>query len=319
MEDFQLKEDVIFYKFNKTTKTARKMCEKYPPNKKQRRICDRLLVPHLSWSFFEGEILKHGYIDLAHKLYPLGEIYTIKIPDIIDFRDMNLNQEEKMFISHHEALEKIRRNSVCVSFAPSCLVELCMKVIVRRTDLRGLEEGKWGSLLPETLYQQLSLYKQNIESWNVPQNAATSNGKSKIVRVFDVRSAINLFNEKDRKFSKDFADWFQNDDSICFEEFKNSHRLVLIRFKAEDLYACYSYFWYCFECMRRKLRGYRIINYFARTYKIRDVTFFDCIRERCDYWCHDCKQVPLFQILSLQEFDEQYGKRTLNIENELFI
>lgn len=312
-----LREDVVFYKFDSESETARKMVERYPPNKKQRRICDRLLVPHLLWSFFEGEIMKHEKNTLAYKLYPL-EVDTIKLPDEFDFGDMELKDEEKMFITHHEALEKLRRNSFCVQATPSRLSELCMWAIVERTGLRGLEEGKWDSLLPRKICRRLSFYRRDFYQTNV-HIPLCKQEKKEIVRYFDIRGVIDLFQKKDEVFSKDFTDWFLNDDSICFEQFKDTHKLILIKFTVEEYGGAFGEISKCFECMRRYVRGCRIVKYFARTYEIRDVTFLKSIGKRCDYWCETCKRVPLFQIKSLQDFCDRYGAETKRIEPELFI
>lgn len=312
--DNHLREDVVFYKFHAESKTARKMVKRYPPNKKQRQICDRLHVPHLLWSFFEGKILKHDQYILARQLYPL-DVHTIKMPDNFDFGDMKLHDDEKRFISNHETLEKLRLNSVCVQAKPSRLLELCMRAIVKQTGFRGLGEGEWESLLPRKLCIQLSLYKQNMPR---KRYQPRPEGKTEIIRYYDVRGIIDLFKEKDEMFSKDFTDWFQNDDSICFDEFKDTHKLILMRFTPDEHGGYLGAIFKCLECMRQDLRGYRIVRYFARTYIIRNVTLLNSIRNRCDYWCDICKRVPLFQILTLQDFCDQYGAETKDIEDEIF-
>lgn len=318
-DDTLLTKDVIFYRFNKTSEMALKLIQRYPPNKQQRQICNRLHVPHLLWSFFKAEILRHSCVDLVYKLFPL-EICIIKIPNTSDFGDMTLNVYEQQFISHHEILEKFRQNCICVSSFPSSLLELCMRIIVKRTNLLGLEEGKWGSLLPETLYRQLLFYKQKmVRRKDYFKIKKRPERKTEIVQYFDIHSIISLFKERNGTFSKDFIDWFQNDFMISFKNFKDSHRLILIKFEGQNLFGYISYSWECLECMRDKLRGRRIINYFARTYEFVDITLFDSMRERRKYWCHGCKQVPLFQILSVQDINEQYGAQTNEIKKELFI
>lgn len=293
------------------------MVERYPPDKKQRLICDRLLVPHLSWSFFEGEIMKHEKNTLAYKLHPL-EVETIEMPDKFDFGDMELKDEEKMFISHHEALEKLRRNSFCVQATPSRLSELCMWAIIEQTSLREIEKGKLDSLLPRKICRWLSFYGRDIYQ-KISYIPLWKQGKTEIVRYFDIRGVIDLFKKKDEMFSKDFTDWFLNDDSICFKQFKDTHKLILIKFIGEEYGGALGEISKCFECMRRYVRGCRIVGYFARTYQIRDVTFLKSMRNRCDYWCEICKRVPLFQILSLQDFSDRYGAETKRIETERFI
>lgn len=317
MEDHidRFKKDAILYKFNEKSKTALKVIKKHPPNKKQRQICDRLLVPHLLWSFFEGKILKYDKCDLAYILYPL-KIDEIKMHEKFDFNDMELSDDEKIFISHHEALEKIRQNAICYLSVPASLLELCMQAVVKQTDLRGLEDGKWESLLPKELCQKLSIYKRDVLN-KLPCRAKTPKRKIERVHFFDLPSIIDLFKEEGRKFSEDFIDWFKKDESICFEQFKDSHKLILITLYAKDIFGYHTDFLLCLECIKHQLRGCRIVEHCSRRYKIEDITVLNSIENRNYYWCRICKEVPIFQILSLSDLCEQYGTKTKKIE--LFI
>lgn len=122
---------------------------------------------------------------------------------------------------------------------------------------------------------------------------------------------FNLFKEKDRKFPKEFVTCFLS-DFIYYV--KNSLRLILITFRyllGGD--------YLCLECLRQLLRGCRITCFLGRSYEINDVSHFDPLRVRGQYWRHNCKQIPLFQILSLQELRDQYGTITNPIEHELFL
>lgn len=157
----KLTEDIIFYKFNVESETARKMIKKYPPNEQQQRICDKLHVPHLLWSFYEREILKHKLCHLANIL-DLLRIRDYKIPNHLNFEGMCLSMKEKRFISHHKALEEIRQNSVCVRPVPSRLVELCINKIINETSYKEFEEKEWIALLPETLYREFTFCRQYL-------------------------------------------------------------------------------------------------------------------------------------------------------------
>lgn len=317
-KESQLKENVIFYKFKESEELARKMCEKYPPNEKQRHICDKLNLSYTSWSFFKGKVLKHKRDCLYHILNFLN-LYKIKIPNNVDFGDVKLEKEEKMFISHYKVLEKIRENCFCAMFVPSSLFELSMRFIVKRTNLCGLEEGKWKSdpkvKVPNVLLQKLLLYKQNVKILNGYHNPAKPKGKAEIIQFFDINCILNSFKEKDEIFSNDFINWFQNDDTICFQPYKDLYIIILITFYLEDLNACHYQLFYCFKCMRQCMRkeGGRIVRRFTRHYEIAAATFFDSLKERCFNWCFMCKQTPLFQILNLEECFKEYGELKIDI------
>lgn len=307
--DFELKEDVIFYKFNTNSKTAQEMIDKYPPNEKQRLICHKLNVPYLLWSFYKAVILKHELFNLSDKLYPV-EFRKIKIPVNLNFENMNLDPEEKMFISYHKELNEIRENSVCIQNIPSRLSELCMKTIILQINFCELKEEKWKALLPKALYQRLVFYQKYMIQKG--RKRGPPEWKNEKVQLFDTDSLINFFKEKDKPFSKDFTAWFLNDDTLCFEKFSNSHKLITFQFSV-----LYDSLDWCLECLKESLRGYRVPRYLGRDYEIRDVTLLNAAANRLCYWCNYCSRVPLFQILSVQDISKQYGSKLVEYYDEL--
>lgn len=309
--------DVIFYNFNETSEMAQKMIQRYPPNKKQQKICKRLHVPLTLWSFYKAEILKYSFENASERFSPIFKLCTLKRPVKFNLKGFNrdkLNRNEKRFIFNHKVIEKIRQHCTCVAVIPSSLSELCIRIIIKRTNLQGLEEGKWKSLLPTTLYQKLSLYKQKIIkrinfSHKIPEY------KAEIVRFFNIHNTIDFFKEKDRTFSKDFIIWFQNDFSISFTQFKDLYKLILIYFTLFDG----EIYWECLNCAKENIRRFNDASFFSfsRIYEITDVTFFDNIKNRRKYWCIYCKRVPLFQILSLQECNKQYVPHVVSWTNNI--
>lgn len=310
---YTLVEDIIFYKFNVESETARKMIERYPPNEQQQHICDKLRVPYFLWSFYAGEILKHKLRYLENILYPL-RIDVIEIPSNLNFGCMHLSNKEKRFISHHQALEEIRQNSVCVRPVPSRLVELCMNKIINETGHKELEERDWASLLPERFYREFIFYKRYL-SGNIFQSLSTIPIEETEKAYFlDNNVLIDLFKERDKRFSKEFVIWFLNDERLCFKQFEDSHRLISIVFETN----VENHLW-CLACMKRTLRGYRIGRRLVRSYTISNVCSLNPIPQRFRYWCLECQQVPLFQILSLDELHDQYGYITnRSTKEELF-
>lgn len=311
-----LTEDVIFYKFNVESEMAQKIVEKYAPNKQQRLICDKLCVPYLLWSFYEGSILKYDLYCLCYILFPLP-IHKIELPHNFDFEGMDLSDKEKRFISHHAALEEIRQNCVCIYPVPSRLVDLCLNKIIEKVPHQELKEEDWALLLPKTLYQELIFYQPYFRGkvyQCLEKMPLREMDKEYFFKKYN-NVLINLFKEIDKKFLHKFVIWFLKDERLCFTQFMDSHRFITIYFVTYiENYA------FCLECQKQQMRGRTLKRRYVRSYRIENICSLNRKSHRSRYWCDVCEQVPLFQILNLQEFHDQYGGTSRKfIKEELYL
>lgn len=298
--------DELFFKFNNDSKIARKMIQIHAPNKLQERICDKLGVPYLLWSFYKCKIVKivrtNFFSFIPHPFCRGTSAYD-------DF----LNTHEKFFLVHYRQLDHIRRSSICVQKPLPSLQDQCIAVIVQQTsnDIDKLKELNF--LLPQTVLERIFCSKGYVPmpKWN------RQDIRARFVKITNLSILCELFKQKDIRFSKEFVVWFQNED-LCFDQIKDTHQVIFYYFVTDGN----TYNSICLTCMKESLKSFKIMCPFKRHYfNVNDFRFHHM--QFSSYWCIKCKQVPLFQILSLQDYEVQYGEQkgitTLHIKVEYFI
>lgn len=225
---------------------------------------------------------------------------------------MDLTEDEKWFVSNCRRLERIRRKAICVRKPPSSLRDQCTKISA------DLHDG--GSLLPESIRSRILSWKGDVPMPEYDREAMRA-------RFFDACSGAlhDLFEKRDAVFSKDFVVWFQNDDALCLEPLKNSHKLIHIRFGINFGLPCGRTLRVCLHCMKlHHFENRQTENRVERYHIVVNPAYFDEIRDPV-LWCDRCKQVPLFQILSLQKLNDTYDyeefedDQTTLIKTDLFV
>lgn len=286
-------DDVFFFKFDSDSETARAIVEKYPPNARQRTICDRLGVSPLLWSFYVGKVKKSRsrFCEEADEAYMA--LYISRF-DFYSYQDLNLTSDEKWFICNRYSLERALERCLCVSYVPPALQEQCIKTLVENWGDRL--EGLSPSLCPRSIIQRLLSRnrEEREETVSMPEREDLPK---------------DTFKRKDGVFSKEFVAWFQR-DYHRFQSWKESHKLIYFYFR----YGLASLL-ICMGCLKDRVRNNRIVGPFERIY-LEMSYFYEVTTAR--FWCTDCRQVPLFQVLNRQDFRDQYGDKK-NIWVEFFI
>lgn len=199
------------------------------------------------------------------------------------------------------------------------LQNLCMDIIIMKTD----EDPriKTGTpFLPEPIlsrleYERRSQFFEPMPKYDQKRMRAQFSGTCYPLNKF--------FSEKDERiFLKDFVDWFRNDASV-FKRFRHDCPVKIVFFHFKRLCECKAQFPRCMECMKRYIYQYGKGCGFERHHCLyNDYPFSLYELQYVCNWCRICKRVPLFQILSPNEFEKQYGNNNRNrwvIKTEEFL
>lgn len=289
----------FYYKFELDPETAKLFIEKYPLNEQQRCICDRLRVPYLLWSFYIFKKKSIRYIWQRVKYTNRYGYFYIKDCNLVQkttfYDDMKLTYDEKFFIFHHLDIDEYRRNSFCFYHPITTLQNLCFRRI-------STEWSRWyinslSMYLPKKIFQKLQAVR-------IPMPEHDREGMRALFyeACFPLK---DLFSEIDTWiYSKEFVVWFQN-DALIHERFRDEFPIKIIHF---HFYKSRKRYFVCMEWMKKFLENTKKITAFQRCYYDLDcVTPFvkKNIQSRSN-WCGRCKQVPLFHVVSLEDFEKQY-------------
>lgn len=305
--DSALQED-FFCKFSLNSKVAENMFKKFPPNKQQQYICDRLHVPYVLWSFFvcKKESLQFFLVGISFAI--LDSVQNCRY---FDSFDMDLTDDEKYFILFHESVDRIRQECFCIQDSISNLQNQCLKTIIQTTNLhvnRRIKEN-FAYRLPQILLEQLLLRKGcvSMPKWE------PINMRAKFVDTSEGEILKKFFKKKDTALPKEFVVWFQNDNihpMLC----NSSLILIIMWFKNDS-----GYFNICMKCMKWCLEDSIIKSPFKREYfKYYLINNLHIVQDPKN-WCERCKQVPMFQILTVRDCEEQYNSNNYPIKIEMFL
>lgn len=310
----------IYYKFTTNREINNRVLRDCPPNDQQRRICDRMAVPASLWSFylFKKEIIYESLV--TRRFFPghfrerwFFDEESIENYDYSGYRDMNLTPEEKFFIFYRRDIDRYRRDCFCFDDSLPSLQTLCLR---RISDLEDPIDGL--SSLPKMLISRIEIER---ELWKRSVSMPKYDPTRMKTLFFDV-PLNDLFSEFDtRNFPKEFVIWFQN-DPIVHERFRPDCpvRFIYCHFERMRSFSSIKYN-FCLRCMKRcwdLQYGKKLA--LKRRYYLHDVSFTDQlnkIRLPC-HWCARCKRVPLFKILSSEEYVKQHGDGWTS-EEEIFL
>lgn len=307
----------IYYKFSTNREINNRILQACPPDYQQKLICKRLGVPTSLWSFyvFKNEIIydslvpRRSFLDISRRghfrVIWFFDEESIENHAFSEYRDMKLLPEEKFFIFYHRDIDRYRRDCFCFVDTFPSLQTLCLRRIADSSDPI---DSAWLPFLPKVLISRIENEKMLQHCMKMPKYNPTFMN----ALFFDTRYSLNeLFSEIDTYiFSKEFVVWFQK-DPIVSERFRVDCPIRTIYFHFKRIRShCSTIYKFCLRCMQRcwDLR-YKKKPALKRLYYLHDVSFSDQlkkIRNRC-HWCAGCKRVPLFQILSPEEYVKEYG------------
>lgn len=294
-------------------KTIELLIEKYFPNEQQRCICERLCVTYLLWSFyiFKKNSIRNIWKKIGKKIeymeYQNGQVIRIRHSQIIDrvtfHDDIKLTYDEKFFIFHHQDIEEYRRFSFCIYHSPLTLQNLCFSQIKQSTERNRDAIMALKLYLPNRLLQKLGSEPET--------NVMPKYNRENMRVLFNERwySLNALFSEIDFWiYSKEFVVWFQNDELI-YERFKDNFPVKIIHFHFNKLKR--KRYFLCMTCMKKITENGKTMSVFQRCYYDHDNLPHFVKKDIQNHWnwCGFCKRVPLFHIITLEDYAKQYPKR----------
>lgn len=288
----------LYYKFELDSETTKLFIEKYPLNEQQRCICDRLRVPYLLWSFYIFKKKSIRYIWRRTKyVNRYGFIYITEyelVQKMTFYDDMKLTYDEKFFIFHHLDIDEYRRTSFCFYRPITTIQNLCFRRI-------STEWSRWyiKSLSPKKIFQRLE-----SEAVRMPEYDRGGMRALFYEACFPLK---DLFSEIDSWiYSKEFVVWFQN-EALIHERFRDEFPIKIIHFHFNKSRKRY---FVCMKCMKTILENTKKITTFQRSYYDLDriLPFVKKDIQSRSNWCGRCKQIPLFHVVSLEDYEKQYPK-----------
>lgn len=322
----------IYFKFATNRELNDRILQEYPPNDQQRRICKRLGVPASLWSFYlfkkeiiyESLVIRTYFIEMIRPGEYRSRLYfneeLIENHDYSEYGDMNLTPEEKFFIYYLRDIARYRRDCFCFQDSFPSFYTLCLRRIIDPKGYcnRGAIERAWFPVLPKVLVSRIKIERELRK-----RRVSMPKYDPKRAHFFDTCYQLtDLFSELDaRNFTKEFVIWFQNDPTVC-ERFRPDSpiRTVFFHFERIQNFSDTRYN-FCLRCMKRCWElHYEKKLVLNRHYYLHDAAFSDQLNKVRNprHWCSYCKRVPLFQILSPEEYVKQYGEGSTS-KDEIFL
>lgn len=197
-----------------------------------------------------------------------------------------------------------------VTFNTLPLKYMCMKSILRNLDyLHNIEMVK----VPKPLSIQTSemiklpnyvlrdIFKQSKSRYHLPE----FNEQSLPITYDEI---FQLFTEQDIIWYKKLVVWFQNDLHFvdCLKTYKNHNFSHLIFVIIDFITADNNSVKMCLKCINFENEN----GYYQRRYTLRifvdDVHYFAVFMQDPINWCRACQQIPLFQLLTISQFEYLY-------------
>lgn len=311
----------VYFKFSSNVEINKIILHKYPPNTQQQLICKRLNVPSALWSFylFRKESIYDSLVlgRYLRYVYRNGIQYGIRYfadesfmtYNYSQYQDMILTEDEKFFIYYHSDILYYQQNCFCFNDAVPSLQDLCSYKILESKS-KNKSYKVWLTLLPKCLSSRLQ-DEMEMELWRCRVKMPKYNPKETKFQLYNTCYKLkNLFSKIDAgPFPKNFVVWFQKDPVIC-QRFQPDCPIRIIFFNFKRIRPVPSTtFKFCLRCMKRCWDYYAEKIGLKRCYYSNDDSYSDQIKSMqnpCN-WCTKCKRIPLFQVLSPEEYGEKYG------------
>lgn len=181
------------------------------------------------------------------------------------------------------------------TFSISPLKNTCIKIILRNLDcLHNMEKLE----LPKRFL--IDIFQQSKSRFHLRESDPST--KKSLLQCYKI---FGSHTERDIVFDKKFVVWFQDNGNYEFLRgiyVKYSERLIV---HYDFVTTANNSVKLCLKCMKFESEN----GYYQRRYMLKEwrfpssnVAFF----QNPMNWCHACQQVPLFQLLTVSQFDDSY-------------
>lgn len=323
----------FYYSLETDPKISEWLLQKHPPSSQQRTICERLDLPTVVWSFYIYKKVPFHYIfkGYMHDILDEDGYVDDQIEDdkliargrYLRFSDMVLSDEEKFFISHRWEINRHRKYGFCIQFPIQSLQNLCINNVIDKSN----RDPRINVYLQSKYFASRLEYNRTLPLLNPMPKYNRRRMRS---QFYDACYPLNnLFSEIDAYiFSEEFVIWFQN-DPLIYKRFKPNSPFKIIHFnfsrlQGEKINERYNL---CMKCMKWYMYRFRNKWAWERRYYTPTIykryTYDNDIQSSAN-WCVECKRVPLFHVLSMEDYETQYDYKNiysnkLAIKVELFL
>lgn len=215
---------------------------------------------------------------------PLKNNAKIQTQQIKSQSNLNYIQDHFMYCREKE------HNFFCnFTFTLPSLKNRCITSILKKLDyLHDMEKLN----LPKTLLKDI--FQQSKSHYQLQG----IDGQSCTVK----RTFLEFLNQQDIVFPKKFVVWFQTKDNLTpdipFMSDLSRFFVVYYYFRSDTQYSIKL----CLKCMKFENEN----GSYQRNYWLLKQQFNADFTQQPMNWCHACQQVPLFQVLTDNQFDNLY-------------